>query len=193
MKEASKYIHPTAEVDAGAQIGKHTKIWHFCHLMSRCKVGESCTIGQNVFIDNNVIVGNGVKIQNNVSLYNGVLIEDDVFLGPSVVFTNIINPRSFIERKNEFKNTLVHKGASIGANATILCGLEIGEYAMIGAGSVVIKDIPAFALMIGNPAKQIGWVSKAGLNLDFDSDGISKCPQTGKLYKLENQSISEVK
>jgi UDP-2-acetamido-3-amino-2,3-dideoxy-glucuronate N-acetyltransferase len=155
-------IHTSAVVDDGASIGSGTYIWHFCHVMPAAVIGYHCTIGQNVFIDNNVRIGNGVKIQNNVSVYNGVRLEDDVFIGPSVVFTNVINPRSFIERKNEFKPTLVLQGASIGANATIICGITIGEYAMIGAGAVVTKNVPAYALMVGIPAKQIGWVDKEG-------------------------------
>jgi UDP-2-acetamido-3-amino-2,3-dideoxy-glucuronate N-acetyltransferase len=183
------FIHPTAVIDEGAQVGEGTRIWHFSHLMPTCRVGERCNIGQNVYIDNNVTIGNDVKIQNNVSVYNGVIIEDDVFLGPSAVFTNVINPRSFIERKNEFKKTLVRKGASIGANATILCGIEIGSYAMIGAAAVVVKNVPPYALMIGNPARQIGWVSEAGHTLDFDPQGIAACPQSAKRYQLKNGSL----
>lgn len=155
-------IHSTAIIDEGAQIGAGTHIWHFCHVMPGAVVGKNCNIGQNVFIDNNVMIGNGVKIQNNVSVYNAVTLQDDVFVGPSVVFTNVINPRSFIERKNEFKPTLVKKGASIGANATIVCGITIGEYAMIGAGAVVTKDVEAYALVVGNPAKQVGTVNEKG-------------------------------
>jgi UDP-2-acetamido-3-amino-2,3-dideoxy-glucuronate N-acetyltransferase len=155
-------IHSTAIIDAGAQIGAGTHIWHFCHVMPGAVIGKNCTLGQNVFVDNNVMIGNGVKIQNNVSVYNAVTLQDDVFIGPSVVFTNVINPRSFIERKNEFKPTLVKKGASIGANATIVCGITIGEYAMIGAGAVVTKDVEAYALMVGNPAKQVGTVNEKG-------------------------------
>jgi UDP-2-acetamido-3-amino-2,3-dideoxy-glucuronate N-acetyltransferase len=173
MPDTKISIHPTAVIDAGAQIGNGTRIWHFCHLMPYSRVGENCILGQNVFIDNNAIVGNGVKIQNNVSVYNGVVIEDEAFIGPSVVFTNVINPRSFIERKNEFKKTLVKKGASIGANATILCGVEIGSY-------------------LGNPARLIGWVSKAGHKLDFDPEGIAQCPETGRTYKLQNNRISPI-
>ena len=156
------FIHPTTVIDAGAIIGNGTRIWHFCHLMPGAVVGENCNIGQNVFIDDNVTIGDGVKIQNNVSVYNGLILKNDVFIGPSVVFTNVTNPRSFIERKQEFKPTLIEKGASIGANATILCGIIIGEYAMIGAGAVVTNDVPAYALMVGNPAKQKGWVTKEG-------------------------------
>jgi UDP-2-acetamido-3-amino-2,3-dideoxy-glucuronate N-acetyltransferase len=155
-------IHGSAVVEDGASVGPGTSIWHFCHVMPAAVIGSHCNIGQNVFIDNNVRIGNGVKIQNNVSVYNGVSLEDDVFIGPSVVFTNVINPRSFIERKTEFKPTLVQKGASIGANATIICGISIGEYAMIGAGAVVTKDVPAYALVVGNPARQVGWVDKEG-------------------------------
>jgi UDP-2-acetamido-3-amino-2,3-dideoxy-glucuronate N-acetyltransferase len=155
-------IHSSAIIDAGAQIGAGTHIWHFCHVMPGAMIGKNCNIGQNVFVDNNVFIGNGVKIQNNVSVYNAVTLQDDVFVGPSVVFTNVINPRSFIERKNEFKSTLVKKGASIGANATIVCGITIGEYAMIGAGAVVTKDVEAYALVVGNPAKQVGTVNEKG-------------------------------
>lgn len=156
------FIHPTAMIDEGASIGSHTQVWHFCHVMPGAQIGEGCKLGQNVYVDKNVFIGNGVKIQNNVSVYNGVRLEDDVFIGPSVVFTNVINPRSFIERKQEFKPTLVHKGASIGANATIICGITIGRYAMIGAGAVVTRDVPDFALMVGNPARQAGLVDEAG-------------------------------
>jgi UDP-2-acetamido-3-amino-2,3-dideoxy-glucuronate N-acetyltransferase len=186
MADLNIFIHPTAIVDDGAQIGAGTRIWHFCHLMPHAKVGENCIIGQNVYIDNHAEVGNGVKIQNNVSVYNGVIIEDDVFLGPSMVFTNVINPRSFIERKQEFKKTLVHKGATIGANATIICGIEIGVYAMIGAGAVVTKNVLPYALVTGNPARQTGWVSKAGIKLDFDTAGIATCSYSNQTYKLKN-------
>lgn len=155
-------IHSTAVIDEGAIIGAHTRIWHFCHVMPGAMIGERCQLGQNVFVDNNVRVGNGVKIQNNVSVYNGVILEDDVFIGPSVVFTNVLNPRSFIERKTEFKPTLVKKGATIGANATVICGVVIGNFAMIGAGAVVTKDVPDHALVVGNPARQVGWVYEEG-------------------------------
>jgi UDP-2-acetamido-3-amino-2,3-dideoxy-glucuronate N-acetyltransferase len=190
MTAKNIFIHPTAVIDEGAQIGAGTNVWHFCHLMSACKVGERCNIGQNVYIDNNTVIGNGVKIQNNVSVYNGVVIEDDVFLGPSMVFTNVINPRSFIERKDEFKKTVVRKGATIGANATILCGIEIGAYAMIGAGAVVTKNVLAYSIMTGNPALQAGWISEAGIKLNFDVEGLAICPQTGKSYKLENGFVN---
>ncbi|HWC55139.1 MAG TPA: acyltransferase [Chitinophagaceae bacterium] len=190
MENKPVFVHPSSFVDSGAQIGAGTKIWHFCHLMPTCKVGENCNIGQNVFIDNNTVIGNGVKIQNNVSVYNGVIIEDGAFLGPSMVFTNVINPRSFIERKTEFKKTLIGKGATIGANATIICGVEIGAYSLIGAGAVVTKNVPPFALMMGNPARHKGWVSEAGLTLHFNNDGIAVCPETGKKYKLKNEMVS---
>ena len=189
MTQDNIYIHPSSVIDEGANIGRGTKVWHFCHLMPGSVVGENCIIGQNVFIDRNVSIGNGVKIQNNVSVYNGVTVENDVFLGPSVVFTNVINPRSFIERKEEFKPTLVKKGATIGANSTILCGIEIGTYAMIGAGAVVIKNVPDFALMLGNPAKQNGWVNSNGNKLEFDSSGIAICPDTGGKYKLVDNIV----
>lgn len=156
------FIHNSSIVDEGANIGPGTHIWHFCHVMPTAVIGANCNIGQNVFIDNNVSIGNGVKIQNNVSVYNGVTLKDDVFIGPSVVFTNVINPRSFIERKNEFKKTLVEKGATIGANATIICGITIGQYAMIGAGAVVTKDVAAYALVVGNPGRVVGEVNEKG-------------------------------
>ena len=156
------FIHATAVIDDGAIIGDNTRVWHFCHIMPTAVIGSDCIIGQNVFVDNNVRVGNGVKIQNNVSLYNGVVLQNDVFVGPSVVFTNVINPRSFIERKHEFKQTTVEQGASIGANATLICGITVGEYAMVGAGAVVTKDVPAYAVVMGNPAKQTGWVDREG-------------------------------
>jgi UDP-2-acetamido-3-amino-2,3-dideoxy-glucuronate N-acetyltransferase len=192
METNGFFVHPSSIIDKGAIVGAGSKIWHFCHLMPGCKLGERCNIGQNVYIDNNVVIGNGVKIQNNVSVYNGVIIEDDVFLGPSMVFTNVVNPRSFIERKEEFQTTLVRKGASIGANATILCGVEIGSYAMIGAGTVVVKNVPPHALVVGNPAQQIGWVSDAGITLDFNASGLAICPQTGKRYKLKNEWVYSV-
>ena len=164
---SAPFIHPTSVIDEGANVGEDTHIWHFCHLMPKAVVGKACNIGQNVFLDNNVQVGNGVKIQNNVSVYNGVTLEDDVFIGPSVVFTNVINPRSFIDRKNEFRSTLVKKGATIGANATIVCGITIGAYAMIGAGAVVTKNVADFALVVGNPGRQVGWVNEEGQKKDM--------------------------
>lgn len=189
MTAKNVFIHPSAIVDEGAQIGAGTKVWHFSHLMPACKVGERCIIGQNVYLDNNTVIGNGVKIQNNVSVYNGVIVEDDVFLGPSMVFTNVINPRSFIERKDEFKKTFVRKGASIGANATILCGIEIGAYAMIGAGAMVVKDVLPYAIMVGNPASQAGWISQAGFTLEFNKEGVAICPHSGESYQLQNGRV----
>ena len=186
------FIHPTAVIDPGATIGAGTYIWHFSHVMTLAIIGSNCKMGQNVFIDNNVVIGNGVKIQNNVSVYNGSVIEDDVFIGPSVVFTNVINPRSFIERKDEFKPTLVKNGATIGANATIICGITIGEYAMIGAGTVVTKSVEAFALMVGNPAKQIGWVSEAGIKLEFDVEGKAYCSVHSQAYRLSNNHVYKI-
>ena len=183
------FKHISAIIDEGAQIGTGTNIWHFCHVMPTAVIGENCNIGQNVFIDNGVIIGNGVKIQNNVSVYNGVLCEDEVFIGPSVVFTNVINPRSAIERKNEFKKTMVRKGTSIGANATIVCGNEIGQYAMIGAGAVVTKNVKPFALVVGNPGKQIGWVSEFGHRLVFEERGNAVCLESGERYFLDNENV----
>ena len=185
-------IHTTAIIDAGAIIGNGTRIWHFCHVMPQAVIGSNCILGQNVFVDNNVIIGNGVKIQNNVSVYNGVVFEEDVFIGPSVVFTNVINPRSFIDRKKEFKTTRVQKGASIGANATIICGVTIGEYAMIGAGAVITKDVPAYALLVGNPGRQVGWVSEAGTSLQFNNEGKAVCPIDSQEYNLKNSSVYKV-
>lgn len=185
------FQHPSAIVDEGATIGEGTKVWHFCHIMPKALIGCNCILGQNVFVDNNVTVGNGVKIQNNVSLYNGVIIEDDVFLGPSVVFTNVINPRSFIERKTEFKKTVVRRGATIGANATIVCGIEIGEYALVGAGSVVTKNVWPFSLIYGAPARHQGWVSKAGHRLHFIG-GKAICPTTGEHYQLSDNRVQSV-
>ena len=189
---ATIQIHPTAVVDAGSQIGDGTKIWHFSHIMSGSTIGKNCNIGQNVVVSPEVVLGDNVKVQNNVSIYTGVICEDDVFLGPSCVFTNVINPRSFISRKEEFRQTLVKKGASIGANATIICGCTIGEYAMIGAGTVVIKDVLPYALVVGNPAKQIGWISQSGCRLDFNSDGIAVCEETGEKYKFQDGKVENL-
>lgn len=180
------FAHETAVVDAGAQIGCDTSIWHFSHIMSKAVIGERCNIGQNVFIANGVTIGNNVKIQNNVSLYTGVAVEDDVFLGPSMVFTNVINPRSFVVRKDEYKPTILRKGASIGANATIVCGNEIGEYALVGAGAVVTKSVLPFALVVGSPARQIGWVSRYGHRLDFSTSSTARCVETNELYELQS-------
>ncbi len=188
MDDTSFFAHPSAYIDQGAEIGPNTKIWHFCHVMPSAKIGKACNIGQNVYIDQNVIIGNGVKIQNNVSVYANVIIEDDCFLGPSMVFTNVINPRAFIERKTEFKTTLVKKGCSIGANATIVCGITLGQFSFIGAGAVITKNVPDFALMAGVPAKQIGWVSRNGQKLSFDQYGTAFCPSTKEKYTL-NQNI----
>ncbi len=180
----SYFVHPTAVVDEGAQIGAGTRIWHFSHIMPTARIGQGCNLGQNVFVDNNAIIGNGVKIQNNVSVYNGVILEDYVFCGPSMVFTNVINPRSEIERKSEFKTTLVRRGATIGANATIVCGVTIGRYALIGAGAVVTSDVPDYALMVGVPARQVGWISRHGHRLvDRDEEGAWVCPQSGWRYR----------
>ncbi len=181
------FIHETAIIDDGATIGDNSKIWQFSHVMN-AQIGKNCILGQNVFVANNVILGNSVKVQNNVSIYEGVVCEDDVFIGPSVVFTNVINPRSFIERKDEYKKTRIKKGATIGANATIICGVSIGEYAFIGAGCVVTKNVKPHALMKGNPARQDGWMSEAGYKLKFE-DGIAICKSTQEKYKLENDSV----
>ncbi len=184
------FVHDTAIIDQGAQIGNNSKIWHFTHIMGSAHIGQNCNIGQNVYIDKNVTIGNGVKIQNNVSVYANVTIEEDCFLGPSMVFTNVMNPRAFVERKSEFKNTLVKKGCSIGANATIVCGTTLGEYSFVGAGTVVTKDVPNFAMMVGVPAKQIGWMSKYGEKLIFNNEGIAICPATQEKYKLVNDLVS---
>ena len=172
------FVHETAIIDEGATIGKGTKIWHFSHIMSNCRIGENCNIGQNVVISPEVVLGNQVKVQNNVSVYTGVTCDDDVFLGPSCVFTNVTNPRSAVNRKSQYAKTHVGKGATIGANATIVCGHDIGAYAFIGAGAVVTKTVPAYALLVGNPAKQIGWMSEYGHRLHFDEKGIAECPST---------------
>ena len=182
--ESDYFIHSSSFADEGCKIGKGTKVWHFCHLMSTSKIGEDCILGQNVMVGSNVILGNNVKVQNNVSIYDGVICEDDVFLGPSMVFTNVINPRSTIDRKNEFKKTLVGKGATIGANATIICGNSIGKFAMVGAGAVVTKDVPDHALIVGNPGKQIGWVSEYGNRLEFDDKGLAVCVESKIQYWL---------
>lgn len=187
--EKNYFVHPSSIIDQGAMIGEDTKIWHFSHVMPTAIIGSNCNIGQNCFIDNNVKIGNGVKIQNNVSVYNGVLLEEDVFIGPSVVFTNVINPRSFIERKSEFRKTLIKKGAAIGANATIICGIEIGEYSLIGAGAVVSKNILPYALVVGNPARQKGWVSRQGFKLNFDEEGKAICEGSKEIYFLKNDIV----
>ncbi len=186
------FIHETAVVDDGCLIGKNVKIWHFSHIMSGARIGDNCNFGQNVVISPNVVIGKNVKIQNNVSVYTGVVCEDDVFLGPSMVFTNVINPRSFVDRKSEFKPTVVRKGASIGANATVVCGVEIGAYAMVGAGSVVTKDVKPFALVVGNPGRQIGWVSEYGHRLSFDETGKAVCPETSSVYELRDGVVNKI-
>jgi UDP-2-acetamido-3-amino-2,3-dideoxy-glucuronate N-acetyltransferase len=186
------YAHETALVDDGCIIGTGTKIWHFSHIMSNCKIGEKCNIGQNVVVSSGVIIGNNVKVQNNVSIYTGVICDDDVFLGPSMVFTNVINPRSAINRRDQYAKTKVGKGASIGANATIVCGHDIGEYAFVGAGAVVTKTIPAFALVVGNPAKQIGWVGEYGHRLEFNDNGIAVCPESQQEYKLVDNKVNRI-
>jgi UDP-2-acetamido-3-amino-2,3-dideoxy-glucuronate N-acetyltransferase len=187
------FSHETAIIDEGCSIGNDVKIWHFSHVMSNCNIGDKCNIGQNVVISPEVVLGKNVKIQNNVSIYTGVTCEDDVFLGPSMVFTNVINPRSAVNRKSEYAKTIVKKGASIGANATIVCGHDIGEYAFIGAGSVVTKTIPAYALVVGNPSKQIGWVSEYGHRLVFNNEGIANCIETNQEYSLINNIVTRTK
>jgi UDP-2-acetamido-3-amino-2,3-dideoxy-glucuronate N-acetyltransferase len=187
------FVHPTAVIDDGAVIGSGASVWHFSHLMKGCVVGDDCTIGQNVFIASTVVLGNNVKVQNNVSLYDGVVCEDDVFLGPSCVFTNVINPRSAVSRKSEFKKTVIKKGATIGANATILCGITVNAFAFIGAGAVVTKDVTAYALVTGNPAKQTGWMSEHGSKLNFNKEGIAVCASSGYYYKLNNNVVEKIK
>ena len=187
------FSHETAIIDEGCSIGNDVKIWHFSHVMSNCHIGDKCNIGQNVVISPEVVLGKNVKIQNNVSIYTGVTCEDDVFLGPSMVFTNVINPRSAVNRKSEYAKTIVKKGASIGANATIVCGHDIGEFAFIGAGAVVTKTVPNYALVVGNPAKQIGWVSEYGHRLNFNLNGIALCPETNQEYSLINNVVIRTK
>lgn len=183
------FAHESAIIDDNCSIGSGTKIWHFSHIMSNCKMGEKCNIGQNVVVSPEVILGNNVKIQNNVSIYTGVICEDDVFLGPSMVFTNVINPRSAVNRRGEYSKTVVKKGASIGANATIVCGHDIGRFAFIGAGAVVTKTVKDYALVVGNPARQIGWMSEFGARLEFDSNGVALCQESGDQYKLEDSKV----
>lgn len=186
------FAHDTAVIDEGCTIGAGAKIWHFSHVMPDCTIGEKCNIGQNVVISPGVVLGRNVKVQNNVSIYTGVVCEDDVFLGPSMVFTNVINPRSAIMRRDQYAKTNVGKGASIGANATIVCGNDIGEYAFIGAGAVVTKYVPPFALVVGNPAKQLGWISEYGHRLEFDADGIATCPESSDRYKLSDNNVEKI-
>ncbi|NUM47370.1 MAG: N-acetyltransferase [Anaerolineales bacterium] len=190
MNETSYFVHPSSYVDQPCEIGDGTRLWHFCHVMSNAKIGKNCSLGQNVMVASQVVIGDNVKIQNNVSLYTGVLIEDDVFLGPSCVFTNVVNPRSQINRKAEYQQTLVRRGATIGANATIVCGTTIGRYAFIGAGAVVREDVPEYALMLGVPAKQKGWMSRHGHRLSApDADGIMICPESGWRYVMDGKNL----
>lgn len=184
--------HPTAVIDPGCTIGKGTRIWHFSHIMSDCVLGENCNIGQNVVVSPGVVLGNNVKVQNNVSIYTGVICEDDVFLGPSMVFTNVTNPRSGVNRRGQYEQTLVRYGASIGANATIVCGNEIGRFAFIGAGSVVTKAVKPYALVVGNPARQIGWMSEYGHRLEFNAENLAVCPESGETYRLEQGVVSKI-
>jgi UDP-2-acetamido-3-amino-2,3-dideoxy-glucuronate N-acetyltransferase len=191
-EDKAYFAHETAVIDEGCEIGAGTKIWHFSHVMPKCKLGENCNIGQNVVISPEVILGKNVKVQNNVSIYTGVICEDDVFLGPSMVFTNIVNPRSAVVRRGQYTKTLVKQGASIGANATIVCGHDIGRFAFIGAGAVVTKEIPDYALVVGNPAKQIGWMSEFGHRLEFDEEGIATCPESKEIYQLKDGKVSKL-
>ena len=190
--EKEYFAHETAIIDEGCTIGKGTKIWHFTHVMSNCTLGENCNLGQNVVVSPGCILGNNVKVQNNVSIYTGVICEDDVFLGPSMVFTNVTNPRSAVNRKSEYAKTTVKKGATIGANSTIVCGHDIGEFAFIGAGAVVTKNVPAYALLVGNPARQLGWMSEYGHRLEFDKEGFATCPESKEKYKLENGCVTKI-
>ena len=191
MEGIDFFAHETSVIDEGCRIGSGTKIWHFSHIMKDCIIGDNCNIGQNVVVSPDVILGNNVKVQNNVSIYTGVICEDDVFLGPSMVFTNVINPRSAISRKEEYMKTLVEKGATIGANATIVCGNKIGKYSLIGAGAVVTKEIKPYALVVGNPSKQIGWVSEFGHRLEFDKENIAICPESKDKYILANNNVEK--
>lgn len=184
------YLHPTAVVDEGALIGDGTKVWHFCHIMAGADIGEDCILGQNVFVGSGVKVGHRVKVQNNVSLYEGVVVEDDVFIGPSAVLTNVINPRSNIERKNAFRPTVLRRGCTIGANATIVCGVNLGVWSFVGAGAVVTRDVPDYGLVAGNPARLTGWMSRAGCRLQFDDHGQAHCPETGEAYRLSGGLVT---
>ncbi len=192
MKTKDYFAHETAVIDEGCTIGEGTKIWHFSHIMPNCSIGKNCNIGQNVVVSPDVHLGNNVKVQNNVSIYTGVICEDDVFLGPSMVFTNVINPRSAVNRRDAYMLTTVRKGASIGANATIVCGNDIGAYAFIGAGAVVVKEVPPYALVVGNPSRQIGWISEYGHRLDFDEHGLATCPESKEKYRLKNNRVEKI-
>jgi len=193
MEQSHFFHHPSAIIDEGCDIGEGTKIWHFSHIMSNCKLGKNCNLGQNVVVSPGVVLGANVKVQNNVSIYTGVICDDDVFLGPSMVFTNVINPRSAVNRKSEYAKTHVGKGASIGANATIVCGHDIGKFAFIGAGAVVTKTVPDYALVVGNPSRQIGWMSEFGHRLEFDEKGFASCKESGQTYQLENGGVKRIK
>lgn len=190
--QTSYFAHPTAIIDDGCEIGEGTKIWHFSHLMPGCKLGRNCNLGQNVVVSPDVVLGNNVKVQNNVSIYTGVTCDDDVFLGPSMVFTNVINPRSAVNRRSQYTKTHVGKGATIGANATIVCGHDIGKFAFIGAGAVVTKPVPDYALVVGNPSRQAGWMSEHGHRLSFGQDGVATCSESGQKYRLENNSVKRI-
>ncbi len=192
LNNTTFFAHPTAVIDEGCTIGEGTKIWHFSHIMPNCTIGKNCNLGQNVVVSPDVVLGNNVKVQNNVSIYTGVTCDDDVFLGPSMVFTNVINPRSAVNRKSEYLKTHVGKGATIGANATIVCGHDIGAYAFIGAGAVVTKAVPAYALVIGNPARQTGWMSEFGHKLQFDEKGLATCPERAEQYRLHNGTVEKI-
>jgi UDP-2-acetamido-3-amino-2,3-dideoxy-glucuronate N-acetyltransferase len=191
-EEKDYFAHETAVIDEGAVIGKGTKIWHFTHIMSNCEIGEKCNFGQNVVVSPQVKLGKNVKVQNNVSIYTGVVCEDDVFLGPSMVFTNVLNPRSAVNRRGEYVQTMVRHGASIGANATIICGHEIGEFAFIGAGAVVTKDVKPYALIVGNPGRHVGWMSEYGHRLQFNKEGIAHCPESGEKYLLQDEHVTKI-
>ncbi|MFO7618017.1 MAG: acyltransferase [Bacteroidales bacterium] len=192
MTETGYYAHETAVIDAGCAIGEGTRIWHFTHLMGGCRIGANCNLGQNVVVSPEVVLGRNVKVQNNVSIYTGVICEDDVFLGPSMVFTNVTNPRSQVNRRGQYTTTLVRRGATIGANATIVCGITLGEFCFIGAGAVVTKDVPPYALVVGNPARQTGWMSEFGHRLRFDEAGMAVCPESGEKYVLANQTVKKI-
>lgn len=186
------YVHPTAVVDAPCEIGAGTKVWHFSHIMSETRLGANCNLGQNVFVGKGVILGSNVKVQNNVSIYSGVTCEDDVFLGPSMVFTNVVNPRSAVNRRGEYSETYLERGVSVGANATIVCGTRLGRFAFIGAGAVVTRDVPPYALLVGNPARQIGWMSEYGERLQFNEKGLAVCPGSQEIYQLENNQVKKI-
>ena len=192
MSDPQYFAHETAVIDPGCEIGKGTKIWHFTHIMTSCRIGENCNFGQNVVVSPGVTLGNQVKVQNNVSIYTGVICEDDVFLGPSMVFTNVTNPRSGVNRRGQYETTLVKKGATIGANATIVCGVTLGEYCFIGAGAVVTKNVAPYALVVGNPARQTGWMSEYGHRLQFDEQGAATCPESGEKYLLSDNSVKKI-